>query len=159
MKYLCLVYSDERLLHSLPESPKDEECMAYAESIQGSGRMVAAEALESVQTATTVRMRHGNVFGQQGEPLDPRAGFGQQRVQRTVDVAGEFDLFRMHFDGLDLLALQRVQAFIRHESGCHWRVLFPTENESRILASLAIWIIFISSVDSPDRQTTKGVFQ
>ena len=53
MKYLCLVYSDERLLHSLPESPKDEECMAYAESIQGSGRMVAAEALESVQTATT----------------------------------------------------------------------------------------------------------
>ena len=30
MKYLCLVYSDEQLLHSLPESPKDEECMAYA---------------------------------------------------------------------------------------------------------------------------------
>ena len=33
MKYLCLVYSDEQLLHSLPESPKDEECMAYAESV------------------------------------------------------------------------------------------------------------------------------
>ena len=61
MKYLCLVYSDEHLLHSLPESPKDAECMAYAESIQGSGRMVAAEALESVQTATTVRMRNGKL--------------------------------------------------------------------------------------------------
>jgi hypothetical protein len=80
-------------------------------------------------------------------------------VQGAVDVTRELDLLRMHFDGLDLLALQRVQAFIRHESGCHWRVLFPTENESRILASLALWIIFISSVDSPDRQTTKGVFQ
>ena len=41
MKYLCLVYSDERLLHSLPDSPEDAECMAYAESIQGSGRMLA----------------------------------------------------------------------------------------------------------------------
>ena len=56
MKYLCLVYSNEHALHSLPESPHDAECMAYSESIQGSGRMIAAEALESVQTATTVRI-------------------------------------------------------------------------------------------------------
>ena len=61
MKYLCLVYSNEQELHSLPESPDDAECMAYAESIQGSGRMLAAEALESVQTATTVRVRDGKV--------------------------------------------------------------------------------------------------
>ena len=61
MKYLCLVYSNEHELHSLPESPNDAECMAYAEAIQGSGRMLAAEALESVQTATTVRMRNGKV--------------------------------------------------------------------------------------------------
>ena len=45
MKYLCLVYSNEHELHSLPESPNDAECMAYAEAIQGSGRMLAAEAL------------------------------------------------------------------------------------------------------------------
>ena len=30
MKYLCLVYCDETLLHGLPESPADAECMAYA---------------------------------------------------------------------------------------------------------------------------------
>ena len=48
MKYLCLVYSDEQLLHSLPDSPEDAECLAYAESVQGSGRMLAAEALQSV---------------------------------------------------------------------------------------------------------------
>lgn len=59
MKYLCLVYCDESLLHSLPDSPADAECMAYAESIQGSGRMLAAEALKPVQTATTVRVRGG----------------------------------------------------------------------------------------------------
>lgn len=61
MKYLCLVYSNEQVLHNSADSPEDAECMAYAESIQRSGRMIAAEALESVQTATTVRMRGGKL--------------------------------------------------------------------------------------------------
>ena len=30
MKYLCLVYSDVEQLHTLPESPKDADCLAYA---------------------------------------------------------------------------------------------------------------------------------
>jgi hypothetical protein len=79
-------------------------------------------------------------------------------MQSTVDVTGELDLLRMDFNGLHLLALLRVQGFIWHESGCHWRVLFPSSIEPSILAILAGWIIFISPVDSPDRQTTKGVF-
>jgi hypothetical protein len=57
MKYLCLVYSEEEKLHSLPESPEDAECLAYADSLRESGRLVTGEALESVQTATTVRVR------------------------------------------------------------------------------------------------------
>ena len=61
MKYLCLVYSAEALLHSLPDSPKDPECHAYAEAVHGSGRMLAAEALQPVSTATTVRMRNGKL--------------------------------------------------------------------------------------------------
>jgi hypothetical protein len=44
-----------------------------------------------------------------------------------MNVAGEPDLFGVDFDGLDLLTLQGVQAFVRHESGSHWSVLFPTE--------------------------------
>jgi hypothetical protein len=68
----------------------------------------------------------GNRVGQQGKSFDAGAGPGQQGVQCTVDVTGKPDLFR-YFDGLDLLALQRIQAFVRHESGCHWSVLFPLE--------------------------------
>src|ERR1700710_1592337 len=78
MKYLCLVYSNEHTLHSLPESPNDAECMAYAESIQSGGRMHAAEALESVQTATTVRMRNGKMSitdGPFAETKEQLAGF------------------------------------------------------------------------------------
>lgn len=54
MKYLCLVYCDEGLLHSLPDSPEDAECMAYAESLQGAGRMLAAEALKPVDRKSVV---------------------------------------------------------------------------------------------------------
>jgi hypothetical protein len=82
MKYLCLVYSDERLLHSSPDSPEDAECWAYAESIQGSGRMVAAEALESVQTATPVRMRNGKlsiIDGPFAETKEQLAGLPDRR--------------------------------------------------------------------------------
>ena len=55
MKYLCLIYSDENTLHNSPDSPRDGECFDYFQSVQQSGRMLAAEPLESVATATTVR--------------------------------------------------------------------------------------------------------
>ncbi|MDQ2068788.1 YciI family protein [Natronospira bacteriovora] len=78
MKYLCLVYSDEDALHSMPDSPNDTECWAYAEKIAESGRMLAAEALEPVSTATTVRVRGGDVSitdGPFAETKEQLAGF------------------------------------------------------------------------------------
>lgn len=57
MKFLCLVYLDEKLLAELP----DEECVAYDKSIRDSGHCIASEALQSVHTATTVRVRDGKV--------------------------------------------------------------------------------------------------
>lgn len=57
MKYLCLVYLDEKRLPELP----DEDCVAYDTAIRASGHCLASEALESVATATTVRMRNGKV--------------------------------------------------------------------------------------------------
>ena len=78
MKYLCLVYSDENSLHSLPDSPHDSECNAYAEKIQGSGRMLAAEALQPVSSATTIRVRSGKVSitdGPFAETKEQLAGF------------------------------------------------------------------------------------
>ncbi len=78
MKYLCLIYSNEHTLHSHPDSPRDDECLAYAQSVQASGHMLAAEPLESVQTATTVRKRNGKVLitdGPFAETKEQLAGF------------------------------------------------------------------------------------
>jgi hypothetical protein len=78
MKYLCLVYSDEQKLHSLPESPKDAECIAYDEKIRKSGHMIAGQALQPVETATTVRVRNGKTSitdGPFAETKEQLAGF------------------------------------------------------------------------------------
>ena len=57
MKYLCLVYLDEKRLAELP----DADCVAYDTAIRDSDHCLASEALQSVHTATTVRVREGKV--------------------------------------------------------------------------------------------------
>jgi len=74
MKYLCLVYLDEKRLDELP----DEDCVAYDTAIRTSGHCIASEALQSVQTATTVRMRNGKMSitdGPFAETKEQLAGF------------------------------------------------------------------------------------
>jgi hypothetical protein len=74
MKYLCLVYLDEKRLHELP----DEDCVEFDTGIRKSGHCLASEALESVQTATTVRVREGKVSitdGPFAETKEQLAGF------------------------------------------------------------------------------------
>lgn len=78
MKYLCLVYSDENELHSLPDSPEDRECFAYAQKLAEGGYLVAGEALEPIATATTVRVRRGQTLitdGPFAETKEQLAGF------------------------------------------------------------------------------------
>ena len=74
MKYLCLVYLDEKRLDELP----DEDCVAYDVAIRNSGHCIASEALQSVQTATTIRVRSGKVAVTDGpfaETKEQLAGF------------------------------------------------------------------------------------
>ena len=74
MKYLCLVYLDEKRLDELP----DEDCVAYDTEIRKSGYCLASEALQSVQTATTVRMRNAKLSitdGPFAETKEQLAGF------------------------------------------------------------------------------------
>ncbi len=74
MKYLCLVYLDERRLDELP----DEDCVAYDTQIRNTGYCLASEALQSVQTATTLRVRNGKLSVTDGpfaETKEQLAGF------------------------------------------------------------------------------------
>ncbi|HEY9167329.1 MAG TPA: YciI family protein [Candidatus Kryptonia bacterium] len=74
MKYMCLVYGEEMKIGAMT----DDECMAYDSEIRKSGHCVASEALLSVRTATTVRVRDGRVSitdGPFAETKEQLAGF------------------------------------------------------------------------------------
>ncbi len=74
MKYLCLVYLEEQELHAVPDS----DCKACGEGLRKSGHHIAAEALQPVHTATTVRVRNGQVSVTDGpfaETKEQLAGF------------------------------------------------------------------------------------
>jgi hypothetical protein len=74
MKYLCLVYLDEKRMEELP----DADCVDFDAGIRQSGHCLASEALESVQTATTVRVRDGRTSVTDGpfaETREQLAGF------------------------------------------------------------------------------------
>jgi hypothetical protein len=65
MKYLCMVFCDEKKLEALSSAESqalDDESLAYDEDLRNGRHLVAAQALESVQAATTVRIRNGKVF-------------------------------------------------------------------------------------------------
>ncbi len=64
MKYLCLAYEEEDKLNSLSSSEWDllrDQTLAYVQNLKDGGLLVSAEALQSVHTATTVRVRAGRL--------------------------------------------------------------------------------------------------
>ena len=101
MKYLCLVYADESLLHSQPDSPQDAECQPYAESVAESGHMLAAEALQPVRTAATVRMRAGRLTVTDGpfaETKEQLTGFyliDARDLNEAIQLAGHIPAARV----------------------------------------------------------------
>lgn len=74
MKYLCLVYMEESTITQMD----DQECMDSGDALRESGRLIAAEPLHPVTTATTVRVRNGKVSISDGpfaETKEQLAGF------------------------------------------------------------------------------------
>jgi hypothetical protein len=74
MKYLCLVYGEEKDIGAMT----DDECIAYDQALRDAGRCLASEALEPVRTAATVRVRDGKVSIRDGpfaETKEHLAGF------------------------------------------------------------------------------------
>ena len=74
MKYLCLVYLSKEKWSACP----DEICFEAAKGLQASGQLLAAEPLHPVETATTLRVRNGQlsmVDGPFAETKEQLAGF------------------------------------------------------------------------------------
>lgn len=91
MKYVCLVYGEEHDMMAM----SDAECLAFGERIDESGHRLGGEALQPVDTATTVRVRDGKVSVTDGpfaETKEQLAGFyliDAADLDEALEVASE----------------------------------------------------------------------
>ncbi len=64
MKYLCLVYVEEKTLNALSRDERvalSDQSISYCNALQKNGQLLGASPLHPVETATTVRVRGGQV--------------------------------------------------------------------------------------------------
>ena len=79
MKYLCLIFIDEKKYDAMPKSEQDacvSKHLAYDEALRKSGHLLVTEALQSVQAATTVRVRNGKLSTTDGPFAETKEQLG-----------------------------------------------------------------------------------
>jgi hypothetical protein len=79
MRYLLLVYNDQRLVDALPAGGADgmmRECFAHADGLRTRGRLLDSQQLEAPETATSVRIRNGKVSTTDGPFAETREILG-----------------------------------------------------------------------------------
>lgn len=79
MKYLCLIYDEEKAIDAMSASESEAfmgEYFAFTQGIRESGQYVAGEALQPVSTATTVRIRNGRMSTTDGPFAETREQLG-----------------------------------------------------------------------------------
>ena len=79
MRYLCLIYYDEKNLNTLSQSARQalsEESYAYCDLLRQKGQFIAAEPLEPVHTATTVRIKAGKATTTDGPFAETKEQLG-----------------------------------------------------------------------------------
>lgn len=79
MKYLCLIYFDEKRLESL-SAEEGEACIrdseAYEAVLRARGHLLASHPLEPVAAATTLRRQNGRVSATDGPFAETKEQLG-----------------------------------------------------------------------------------
>jgi hypothetical protein len=79
MRYLCLIYENEKAWESKPQAELEGimgEYFAFTEGIRSNGKLVAGEALQPTETATTVRVRNGKISTTDGPFAETKEQLG-----------------------------------------------------------------------------------
>lgn len=88
MKYLCLICAD-RMMEDMPEDAAREhfqEYMEFTESIRRRGQLVGGNRLLPPKTATTVRVREGNVIVTDGPYSETKEQLGGYYLIQARDL-------------------------------------------------------------------------
>jgi hypothetical protein len=103
MKYLCLVYFEGKIWDIMSQKESEalgEESFVYDQALMKSGHFIAAEALDSVHTATTVRVRNGKMSTTDGPFAETKEVLGgfilvhARDLDEAIQIASKIPLAR-----------------------------------------------------------------
>ena len=89
MKYLCLIYENEKAWETMPKEESDQvmgEYMKFTDDIGKSGHLIGGEALQPTQSATTVRVRNGKVSATDGPYVETKEQLGGYYLIEAKDL-------------------------------------------------------------------------
>jgi len=104
MKFLFMIYHDERVLEALPEQQMQalvDSALDYDEEIRRSGHYIVSNALQRARTARTLRVREGKVLVTDGPFAETREQLGgfflveARDLDEACEVASRFPPARL----------------------------------------------------------------
>lgn len=125
MKYVALVYYDENIMNRMSQDEWDSlnrECIACVESLSEGGHFITGEPLHPVGTATTVRVRNGQVTATDGpfaETREQLAGFyllDARDLNEAIQLAGRIPPAR--YGSIEVRPVRDLMAEGNAAGGC-----------------------------------------
>jgi hypothetical protein len=89
MRYLCLIYDEEKKLGAMSKGESDAfmgEYFAFTEDIKKTGHYVGGNALQPVGTATSVRVRGGKMSTTDGPFAETKEQLGGYYLIEAKDL-------------------------------------------------------------------------
>ncbi|HYT65279.1 MAG TPA: YciI family protein [Vicinamibacterales bacterium] len=89
MKYLCLIYDEEKKLQAMTKSEMDAlmgEYFAFTNDLRSSGNYLGGNDLQPIRNATTVRVRNGKVSTTDGPFAETREQLGGYYLVEAGDL-------------------------------------------------------------------------
>jgi len=120
MKYLCMAYEEENTLNALTKNEWDvlrKETLTYVEELQRRGTLIVTEALQSVHSASTVRVRGGKLAVTDGpfaETKEMLGGFfliNAKDLNEAIHVASKWPSAR-----IGSIEVRPIEEALREES-------------------------------------------
>jgi hypothetical protein len=99
MQFLALIYIDQPMLDALPEGEPDammRTCLAHADGLRASGKLLDSQQLEDAAGARSIRIRNGRttvVDGPFAETKEVLGGFNlieADSLDEAVQIAAKF---------------------------------------------------------------------
>lgn len=90
MRYLCLIYEDEKWWEKATQADMEKglaEYNAFTEGIKKNGNWLGGEALQPTKTATSVKVRNGKVSTTDGPYVETKEQLGGYYLINAKDLS------------------------------------------------------------------------